>query len=71
MKTAIVTGSAGFIGSHLTEKLLENDFRVIGIDCFKNYYSKKIKENNIKNCLKNKNFKLLKNNINQLEIFIF
>ena len=34
MKSAIVTGSAGFIGSHLTERLLKDGFKVTGIDCF-------------------------------------
>ncbi len=32
MKTAIVTGACGFIGSHLVDDLLANDYRVIGID---------------------------------------
>jgi UDP-glucose 4-epimerase len=30
---ALVTGCAGFIGSHLVDKLLELDYKVIGIDC--------------------------------------
>ena len=42
-KTAIVTGVAGFIGSNLAEKLLNEKYQVIGIDCFTDYYSKKIK----------------------------
>jgi UDP-glucose 4-epimerase len=32
MKTAVVTGSAGFIGGHLTEKLLKSGYKVVGID---------------------------------------
>ena len=39
MKTAIITGVAGFIGSSLAEKLLKDNFKVIGIDSFTNYYS--------------------------------
>jgi nucleoside-diphosphate-sugar epimerase len=31
---ALVTGSAGFIGSHLTESLLRDEHEVIGVDCF-------------------------------------
>jgi len=31
---ALVTGTAGFIGSHLAERLLKDGFEVIGIDCF-------------------------------------
>jgi dTDP-glucose 4,6-dehydratase len=34
MKTAVVTGGAGFLGSHLTDRLLLEGFRVIGVDNF-------------------------------------
>jgi dTDP-glucose 4,6-dehydratase len=34
MKTAVVTGGAGFLGSHLTDRLLREGFRVIGVDNF-------------------------------------
>ena len=47
METVVITGVAGFIGSHLAEKLLHNNFKVIGIDSFTNYYSKKIKKHNL------------------------
>lgn len=41
----IITGSAGFIGSHLCEKLLIDQHEVIGIDCFRNdLYSEKVKK---------------------------
>lgn len=63
MKTAIVTGVAGFIGSHLAEKLIENKINVIGIDCFTDYYSKEIKIKNISNLVKNKNFSLVEKDI--------
>lgn len=63
MKTAIVTGVAGFIGSSLAERLLKNKFRVIGIDSFTKYYPKKIKQNNIKLLRKNGNFSLITKDI--------
>jgi UDP-glucose 4-epimerase len=44
---ALVTGTAGFIGSHLTAGLLARDFEVIGIDCFTDYYARSIKESNL------------------------
>lgn len=45
----LVTGCAGFIGSHLVERLLEEGYDVIGIDNFMDYYPRKIKENNMSN----------------------
>ena len=68
MKTAIVTGAAGFIGSHLSEKLLENGFKVIGIDCFTDYYSKKIKKNNMISFQNNKNFKLIESDLMEIDL---
>lgn len=46
--TNIVTGSAGFIGSHLTEELLREGKTVVGIDNFHPYYSEEIKRQNLK-----------------------
>ncbi len=62
MKT-LVTGCAGFIGSHLVDKLLEQGYEVIGIDCFTDYYPREIKEANIANALKHKNFELIEGDI--------
>ena len=42
----LVTGAAGFIGSHLAEKLAELGHDVAGVDCFTDYYSRKLKELN-------------------------
>jgi len=44
---ALVTGAAGFIGSHLSEYLIEKGVRVVGIDSFVDYYARSIKESNI------------------------
>jgi len=60
---ALVTGCGGFIGSHLVDKLLEQGYEVMGIDCFTDYYPRGIKEANISNALKNKNFKLIEGDI--------
>ena len=68
MKTAIITGVAGFIGSSLAEKLLKDNFKVIGIDSFTNYYSLHIKEKNIENCLKNTNFSLIRQDLDSLDL---
>jgi UDP-glucose 4-epimerase len=43
----MVTGAAGFIGSHLCERLLKDGWRVFGVDCFTDYYSRQFKEQNL------------------------
>ncbi|RNI30864.1 NAD-dependent epimerase/dehydratase family protein [Rufibacter immobilis] len=43
----LVTGAAGFIGSHLSERLLKEGFHVIGIDNFDSFYDRSIKEANL------------------------
>ena len=56
----LITGSAGFIGYHLTEKLLKKNINVIGIDNINNYYDTKLKKNKINELKKNKKFKFYK-----------
>ena len=43
---ALVTGAGGFIGSHLTERLLGDGVRVTGVDCFTDYYDPRLKRAN-------------------------
>ena len=47
-KVVLVTGSAGFIGFHLSKKLLEMDFKVLGLDGFTDYYDVNLKKIEIK-----------------------
>jgi len=46
-RRAVVTGAAGFIGSHLCERLVADGWRVTGIDCFTDYYSREDKVSNL------------------------
>ena len=43
----VVTGAAGFIGSHLSERLLAAGHEVVGIDCFSDFYDRDTKEQNL------------------------
>ncbi len=54
----LITGCAGFIGSHLTERLLSLGHNIIGMYNFDIFYDRKIKENNISFSLEKKKFKL-------------
>ena len=67
MTTSIVTGAAGFIGSHLAEALLKRGEQVIGIDEFNDYYDPILKRQNIAHLQKFPNFKLIEGNIQFLD----
>lgn len=64
---ALVTGCAGFIGSHLTERLLSQGYQVSGIDCFTDYYPRELKEANIFNAVQNKNFEFVEDDILKMD----
>src|SRR3989344_3300361 len=59
----LVTGGAGFIGSHTIRSLLKKKYSIVCVDNFNNYYNRKIKERNIKDLLVNKKFKLYRKDI--------
>ena len=55
---ALVTGSAGFIGSTLAERLVNDGWDVSGVDCFTPYYSVDLKRRNISELLSSERFQL-------------
>ena len=56
---ALVTGAAGFIGSHLSESLVASGADVTGVDCFTNYYAREVKEQNLADLRRNKRFRFV------------
>ncbi len=56
----LITGSAGFIGFHLSNFLLKKNFEIIGIDTLNNYYDNKFKKQRLSILKKNKKFKFYK-----------
>ena len=67
METVLITGGAGFIGSHLSERLLKEGFRVVCLDNFDTFYDPKIKRENITPLTKHDNFLLIEGDIRDLE----
>jgi len=60
---AFISGAAGFIGSHLTERLLKEGWTVTGVDNFDDFYDPGIKRRNLAGCLSNPSFCLMEADI--------
>ena len=54
----VVTGAAGFVGSHLSDRLLADGHDVVGIDSFSDYYERSRKQRNLEAALQNPRFAL-------------
>lgn len=55
----MVTGAAGFIGSHLCDRLLADGATVLGLDCFTPYYSRQQKERNLAAASRHSDFRFI------------
>jgi len=63
MLKILISGVAGFIGSHMAERLLQKGYAVTGIDNFSNLYSLSMYRDTVTSLYKNKNFEFIKTDI--------
>lgn len=66
--SCLITGTAGFIGSHLAEKLISEDYNVKGIDSFTDYYQRERKLRNLSNLKNQKNFNLVEGDLTTIDL---
>lgn len=64
----LVTGVAGFIGSHMAQRLLEQGHEVIGVDCFTRAYDLAFKQANVGELKKYKGFQLVRGDLAQMQL---
>jgi nucleoside-diphosphate-sugar epimerase len=65
---ALVTGAAGFIGSHLTASLLDRGALVVGVDCFTDYYPRPMKEANLDVNRRRQGFRFVEANLQDADL---
>ena len=65
---ALVTGVAGFIGSHLSGTLLDRGVPVTGVDCFTDYYPRTIKQANLDVVLNRPGFRFIETSIQTADL---
>ncbi len=68
MKTILVTGASGFIGSNLAKRLLQEDNAVIGLDNMNDYYDVNIKEYRLSELIKYDNYTFVKGDLADKEL---
>jgi len=65
---ALVTGAAGFIGSHLSEALLEQGVELVATDCFTDYYPRWVKELNLSAVVGHPRCRFVEGDLTQLNL---
>jgi UDP-glucose 4-epimerase len=64
----VVTGAAGFIGSHVAESLVQDGHEVLGIDCFTDYYPRSVKEENLRTLRQSPLFRLVESRLQDSDL---
>ncbi len=64
----LVTGTAGFIGSHLAERLLAEGHDVVGVDAFTEYYDRRLKERNLEALVTHPNFQIVEGDLAVIDL---
>jgi nucleoside-diphosphate-sugar epimerase len=64
----VVTGAAGFIGSHLTDALLADGHEVVGVDAFVDYYPRAAKESNLARAREHRSFRLIEGALQEMDL---
>jgi len=68
MRTYVVTGAAGFIGSHVCDRLLADRHAVVGVDCFTDYYPRHVKEANLQGAADHPRFRLVEADLRSADL---
>jgi nucleoside-diphosphate-sugar epimerase len=68
MAAYVVTGCAGFIGSHLVESLLDDGHEVTGLDCFTDLYPRALKTDNLRTVSSHAAFRLVEEDLVDVEL---